>query len=106
MSEDEKWQILRSLGARPLQIMVLLVVESLVLTSTGVLMGFVSTFFLIATLKPIVEAKFGLSLPLILFETFEVTYVLAFLALGFLVSLLPAFRAYRNALADGLSIRI
>jgi putative ABC transport system permease protein len=98
--------ILRAVGVGPLKIMFLLVVESGLLTLVGSLLGIGLVYILIVLLQPLVEQQFGLYLPVKTLTTTEHLYVAGVVLAGLVVGLIPAWKAYRNALSDGLSVRI
>ena len=98
--------ILRSVGARPWHIASLLIVEAFALALAGVLLGLALLFLGIALAQGYVQANYGLFLPLALPSRYEWTLLGAILAAALLMGALPAWRAYRQSLADGLSIRL
>jgi putative ABC transport system permease protein len=98
--------ILRAVGVGPLKIMFLLVVESGLLTLVGSLLGIGLVYILIVLLQPLVEQQFGLYLPVETLTATEHLYVAGVVLAGLVVGLIPAWKAYRNALSDGLSVRI
>ncbi len=98
--------ILRALGASPGKITALLIFESALLTLCGMALGAaveLSGFFL---LRGWLENRFGLYLTGSVFTSVEVFYLLVTFVLGFLIGLIPALKASRLALKDGLSIRV
>jgi putative ABC transport system permease protein len=98
--------ILRSIGAGPARITALLVLESSVLTLIGIGVGVVvelSSFFI---LKGWLENQFGLYLVGSIFTRTEVLYLLVTFILGVLIGLIPALKASRAALKDGLSVKV
>ncbi|WP_137820070.1 ABC transporter permease [Pseudomonas sp. 2FG] len=98
--------ILRSVGARPWHIASLLVLEAFALACAGVLLGTLLLYVGIAGAQGYVQANYGLYLPLALPSRYEWTLLGAILATALLMGCVPAWRAYRQSLADGLSIRI
>ena len=98
--------ILRSVGARPWHIASLLIVEAFALALAGVLLGLTLLYLCIALAQGYVQANYGLFLPLTLPSRYEWTLLGAILAAALLMGALPAWRAYRQSLADGLSIRL
>lgn len=97
--------ILRSVGARPWQVFGLLVSESFLLSLAGCLFGLLALYGLLALGKPWLETQFGLFLSLRPPAPSDWLLLGTVLGLGTLTGLIPAWRAYRQALADGLSIR-
>lgn len=98
--------ILRSVGARPWHIASLLIVEAFALALAGVLLGLLLLYLGIAGSQGYVQANYGLYLPLNLPTRYEWTLLGAILSAALLMGCVPAWRAYRQSLADGLSIRL
>jgi putative ABC transport system permease protein len=98
--------ILRAVGARPLHVFLLLEFESALLAAAGVLAGFALTWATLALAGPLLERQFGLFMEVGAPTSYDLAIAAAVVAAGVLAGLLPAWRAYRNSLADGLSIRL
>ncbi len=98
--------ILRSVGARPWHIASLLILEAFALALAGVLFGLALLYAGIAAAQGYVQASYGLYLPLAAPTAYEWTLLGAILAAALLMGCVPAWRAYRQSLADGLSIRL
>jgi len=98
--------ILRSLGARPWQIAMLLVSESVLLTATGCIIGIGLLYAVqLATAGQLQELS-GLQLSLTWLTQHEMLLIAGVLLSGLLVGLIPAWRAYKYSLSDGMSIRV
>lgn len=97
--------ILRAVGAPPRTIFGLLVSEAGLLTLAGVVVGIGLLYLALAVLRPIIDARFGLHLALEAPSGTEVITLAVIVGAGCLVGVLPAWRAYRRSLADGMSIR-
>lgn len=98
--------ILRSVGARPWHIASLLVLEAFALALAGVLLGLLLLYLGIAVAQGYVQANYGLYLALHAPSAYEWTLLGAILGAALLMGSVPAWRAYRQSLADGLSIRL
>ncbi len=98
--------ILRAVGAGPGKIVGLLVLESGMLAVLGAIVGVAVTYLLLFMAQGPVEARFGLYLPIQLLGVTELTYIALVIIAGVLIGFVPAYRAYRNSLADGLSVRL
>ena len=98
--------ILRSVGARPWHIAGLLVLEALVLAMAGAALGLALLYGGIAVSQGWVQAQYGLYLPLALPSAYEWSLLAGILGAALLMGAVPAWRAYRQSLADGLSIRL
>lgn len=98
--------ILRSSGARPYDILVLLATEGFLLVFLGVLTGIALLTFLTLLLSPFLLDWYGFSLSLSWPKQREWMLILAIGFSGFLTCLIPAYRAYRMSLADGLTVSL
>ena len=98
--------ILRALGAGPRRIVSLLVLEAGALSIIGALLGVAFVYVGLAALQPWLEGQFGLQVPIQALDGMQLMYIGTVIALGFVAGLVPALKAYRTALHDGLSVRI
>jgi putative ABC transport system permease protein len=98
--------ILRSVGAGPRLIFSLMILESFLLTAVGAALGVALTYVLLFTLQPVIEQHFGLYVPIGGLSLEELIYLGAVLVLGLVLGAVPAGRAYRNTLHDGLTVRL
>jgi putative ABC transport system permease protein len=97
--------VLRALGASPLRIAALLLLESLLLTLSGLLLGLLLLWGGISLLQQPALELYGLQLGLNGLSSGQWQLAGLILVLGILSGLIPAFMAYRMALAQGLGQR-
>ena len=98
--------IWRAMGARPTTILGLLVLEAMLMAALGAALGIAMLYLALVVAQPWVDAAFGIWLP-IQPPTVRELWVLAIvIGAAALSSLLPALRAYRLSLADGMMVRI
>lgn len=98
--------ILRSVGARPAQVLALIIGEAAFLTLLGMLLGIALLYGLLALGQPLIESRLGLFIGIGALSAHEWLLLTTVFAAGLLVGLVPGWRAYRMSLADGLSNRI
>ncbi len=98
--------VLRSAGARPSHVFLLLCIESTVLTFAGLLAGLVLHYLLTGLGSIFMQDRFGISIGLSLPDATDLKILLAIAVSGLLAGTLPALQAYRKSLADGLSQRL
>ncbi|MGZ5280632.1 MAG: ABC transporter permease, partial [Pseudobdellovibrionaceae bacterium] len=98
--------ILRSIGAGPARITLLLVFESSLLTLAGIAVGLIAELLGFVLLKDWLEAQFGLYMVGAAFTGVEMMYLTVTFVLGVLIGLIPAWKASSLALKDGLSVRV
>ncbi len=94
--------ILRSVGARPIDIFALLTMEGVCVTLAGALLGVALLALLGATLGSTLQSHYGLVLQTAILSIEELPLLGAVIGAGALVSLVPGYRAYKVSLADGL----
>ncbi len=97
--------VLRAVGAGPRHVLVLLILEGSIVTLLGALLGLAASLAGVAAAAPWVQAQFGISLRPAMPGAGQWALLGAVLLAGMLASLVPAIRAYRLSLADGLSPR-
>ena len=98
--------ILRSVGARPLEVFLLLSAEGLFITALGALLGLALLTLLTAVLGPLAQAHFGLAIRATWISSDELILLAGVVGIGLIASLLPRYRVYRLSLADGLMPRL
>jgi putative ABC transport system permease protein len=98
--------ILRSVGARPRHIFALLVSEAGLLASSGVAAGVTLTYVLLIAARPVLERRFGIFVEITGLTRYDLAILASIIVLALLMGLAPAWRAYRNSLSDGLTIRV
>ena len=97
--------IFRAMGARPLTILSMLVLEAMVMAAVGALLGMIILYVGLFIAQPILDSAFGLWLPIDAPSLREVWVILAVICAGAIVSMVPAFRAYRMSVADGMMVK-
>lgn len=97
--------IFRAMGASPRAILGLLVLEATLAAALGSLVGLGLLYAGLWGAQPVVDTAFGLYLPIEAPGKREMLTLLAVVAAGAIVSFLPALRAYRLSLADGMMVK-
>ena len=97
--------VLRAVGAGPRHIFALMLGEAAILTAAGLAAGLGLLYVGLACARPIVKDAYGLTIAISAPGERDLALIaLVFLA-GLLAGVLPAWRAYRTSLADGISLR-
>lgn len=98
--------VLRSVGARPWHIASLLMLEALLLAGAGVILGVALLIIGILVLQQPIQTHYGIYLPLSGLSLREWLLLAGIMAAALLMALLPAGRAYRLSLNDGLVMHV
>jgi putative ABC transport system permease protein len=97
--------ILRAVGARPLQVFGLLLMEALLLTIAGALVGLLLMNGALAGLSGPLESRFGLHVATGWPSLHEWRLLGLVIAAGLVAGIIPAWLAYRRSVADGMTVR-
>jgi putative ABC transport system permease protein len=97
--------ILRAVGAGPTTILALLVLESTMLAFLGCVIGVAIVYAGLALGQSPIEQRFGIHLALRALGETEYGYLAMVMIAGMLIGFVPAWKAYRTSLVDGLSPR-
>ena len=98
--------IFRAMGARPREVLGLLVLEAVVMAAFGAILGLGLLYVGLFIGQPLIDSAFGLWLPIEAPTIRKICVMLGVVAAGAIVSMVPALRAYRMSLADGMIVRI
>jgi putative ABC transport system permease protein len=98
--------IFRAMGARPRMIFAMLVLEAAVMAAIGALLGLILLYLGLYVAQPLIDSAFGLWIPIDPPTLREAWVLIAVILSGAIVSMVPAIRAYRMSLADGMMVRI
>ncbi|MCG9680959.1 ABC transporter permease [Vibrio sp. Isolate23] len=98
--------ILRAMGARPRHVLALLVMEASALTLVGLAVGVIGLYALLATIAPVIQQQYGIHIEMIALSHYEWMLLAAVQLAGTVIGFIPAFRAYRQSLSDGMTIRV
>ncbi|MFY0676672.1 MAG: ABC transporter permease [Neptuniibacter sp.] len=98
--------ILRSVGARPGHIFMLLTLESVIITLLSLLFGTLLYFTVLIVASPLLQETFGILLHAQGFTAVQLSWLGIMLIVGSVVGVIPGYKAYRQSLSDGMAIRI
>ncbi len=98
--------VLRSLGLGRGGILFLLVSEAVVCTVAGAVAGFALSWAAVTVGQPLAESQLGIALTFSHPSPLAWKWLSALLFSGVVAGFLPAWKAYRNSLSDGLTIRL
>ncbi|EPW4406240.1 ABC transporter permease [Vibrio parahaemolyticus] len=98
--------ILRAMGARPRHVFSLLISEASLLTAAGIVTGVLGLYAILALLQSLIQQHYGINLTLSTLSAYEWMLLSFVQCAGIVIGFIPAFRAYRQSLSDGMTIRI
>ena len=98
--------ILRSVGARPFHIMMLMITEAMIYAVIGTLFGFILLYGLLSIAQPIIQTHWGIHIAISTPGGFEAALAIGVIGCAALLGTVPAWLAYRNSLADGLTMKL
>ncbi len=95
--------VLRAVGLHARQIFALFVLESTLISAVGMFVGLGAVYILLFILRAPIENNYGIPLAVTGISARVITYMVVVVVAGSLLGCIPAIRAYRNALIDGLN---
>ena len=98
--------IFRAMGARPRVVLGILVLEAVLMAALGAILGLALLYLGLFVGQPLINSAFGLWLPIEAPTLRELWAMFGVIVAGAIVSMVPAFRAYRMSLADGMMVKI
>ena len=98
--------IFRAMGARPRVVLGLLVLEAVLMAALGAILGLALLYVGLFVGQPLIDRAFGLWLPIEAPTLRELWAMFGVIVAGAIVSIVPAMKAYRMSLADGMIVRI
>jgi putative ABC transport system permease protein len=98
--------VLRSVGARPRHVLVLIVGEAAALAAAGVALGVAMLYVGLVLARSFIQTSLGLGIEIGLPGLWEWLLLAAVLAASVVAGLWPAFRAYRYSLHDGMTVHV
>ena len=96
--------IFRAMGAGPATILGLLVLEAMLTAAFGAGLGLGMLYISLVIAQPVIDSTFGLWLTIDSPSIRELWVLFGVVLAGLIVSLVPAVRAYRLSLADGMMV--
>ena len=102
----QEMAIWRSIGASPRFIFMLLILEALLTSLAGIVVGVAITYLGLYACEPLLATQLGLTVGLFIPTIGELWFLGAIIVCSLLAGCVPAWLAYRNSLADGLTVRL
>ena len=98
--------VFRALGAGAGKVVSLLLFESSLIVLTGIFVGTIILYLGLFIVRPYLESNFSLYIPIQPLSYTELIYLGSILLGGITAGFIPAIKAYRNSLQDGLTIQV
>ncbi|MBN2866804.1 MAG: ABC transporter permease [Thiotrichales bacterium] len=98
--------VLRAIGMHSWDIIKLFAIETALIMTFAIGLGVLSLYGLLAMILPILANTYGLHLSLPVLDSQQILLLAAAFGIALLLSLLPGWLAYRQSLADGLTVKI
>lgn len=98
--------ILRSIGARPLHVFILIIGEAMGIMLLGIGLGIVMLYGLLILAKPMILSMFGFYLTIGAITAYEALLMGIIFLAGTIIGILPGWRIYRYSLVDGMTVRL
>jgi putative ABC transport system permease protein len=98
--------ILRSVGARPMHVLSLIVGEAGLVTLAGISLGVAVLYGLLAMAQPLIASHMGIFIPIDGPAAYDLLLMGIIFLGGIMIGFVPGYRIYRMSLADGMTVRM
>ena len=98
--------IWRAMGASPLTIVGLLMLEAIFISLISIILSLVLLFASLSVLQPWIDYNYGILVNIEMLSINDIYVFVLFIFASMLISLLPALRAYWFSINDGMTIKI
>lgn len=105
-SRRREISILRAIGMGKISIYQLLIFEAFTLAFLSCVIGVLSCYLILFLLQGTIFNLFGILIPISNLNNHDYVYLIFVLCIASLVGALPAKKAYKNSLNDGLSLKL
>ncbi|MFK8027129.1 MAG: ABC transporter permease [Gammaproteobacteria bacterium] len=104
-SRSRELAILRSVGASPISLSLLMIIETELIIFFSIILGVTLLYLSIFLFGPILNQLYGITILFSPLSSFQWLFLVCILFFGLLIALIPAYNAYRKTLQDGLMTR-
>lgn len=98
--------VLRAAGARRGHIFSLLVMESTLIAFVGAIIGVFTVYGLLSVVGPLIESRYGVPIADLGPSIYDAAILGLVVFAATILGMVPAWRAYKNSLADGLTVKL
>ena len=104
-SRRREMAILRSVGASPVNIVSLLLVESIIISIVSCIVGYILMVVIFSLGKDYLQHNYGIFIDSFSIKNYDLQIVITIVFAALIATIVPAIQIYKNTLRDGLSVK-
>ena len=104
-SRRREMAILRSVGASPVNIVSLLLVESIIISIVSCILGYILMVLIFSLGKDYLQNNYGIFIDSFSIKNYDLQIVITIVFAALIATIVPAIQIYKNTLRDGLSVK-
>ena len=104
-SRRREMAILRSVGASPVNIVSLLLVESIIISIVSCIVGYILMVVIFSFGKDYLQNNYGIFIDSFAIKNYDLQIVITIVFAALIATIVPAIQIYKNTLRDGLSVK-
>ena len=104
-SRRREMAILRSVGASPVNIVSLLLVESIIISIISCILGYILMVVIFSLGKDYLQNNYGIFIDSFSIKNYDLQIVITIVFAALIATIVPAIQIYKNTLRDGLSVK-
>ena len=104
-SRRREMAILRSVGASPVNIVSLLLVESIIISIVSCILGYILMVVIFSLGKDYLQNNYGIFIDSFSIKNYDLQIVITIVFAALIATIVPAIQIYKNTVRDGLSVK-
>ena len=104
-SRRREMAILRSVGASPVNIVSLLLVESIIISIISCILGYILMVVIFSLGKDYLQNNYGIFIDSFSIKNYDLQIVITIVFAALIATIVPAIQIYKNTVRDGLSVK-
>ena len=104
-SRRREMAILRSVGASPVNIVSLLLVESIIISIVSCIVGYILMVVIFSLGKDYLQNNYGIFIDSFSIKNYDLQIVITIVFAALIATIVPAIQIYKNTVRDGLSVK-
>jgi len=104
-SRRREMAILRSVGASPINIVSLLLVESIIISVISCIAGYIIMILIFSLGKNYLQTNYGIFIDSFSVKNYDLQIIISIVCASLIATIVPAIQIYKNTLRDGLSVK-
>ena len=105
-SRRREMAILRSVGASPITIVSMMLIESFIIAVVSIFIGYLLMIVIFYYGQGYIQTNYSIYLEGFSLKDYDIKIILAIIFSSLFATIIPAYRVYKSTIKDGLSVKL